>query len=87
VIGHDVLAVDEAKELEPMLEVSPQISEVLTGVEVIVVLNSESIYSEIDWSALGTADKKPYVIDTRGVLDTNALEANGIAFDILGSTG
>ena len=42
-IGHDVLAVDEAKELEPMLEVSPQISEVLTGVEVIVVLNSESI--------------------------------------------
>ncbi len=87
VTGHDLLAVDEAKELEPDLEASTDVDAVLAGAEVVVVLNSEQIYADIDWSGLGTATLAPYVIDTRGVLDTSALEASGITFDILGSTG
>ena len=90
VVGHDLLAVDEAKELEPELEASTDVGAVLAGAEVVVALNSEQIYADIDWSAVGiggTADRPPYVIDTRGILDTNALKSNGITFDILGSTG
>ncbi|MCH7972000.1 MAG: UDP-glucose/GDP-mannose dehydrogenase family protein [Chloroflexi bacterium] len=90
VVGHDLLAVDEAKELEPELEASTDVGAVLAGAEVVVALNSEQIYADIDWSAVGiggAADRPPYVIDTRGILDTNALKSNGITFDILGSTG
>ncbi|MCH7983733.1 MAG: UDP-glucose/GDP-mannose dehydrogenase family protein [Chloroflexi bacterium] len=90
VVGHDLLAVDEAKELEPELEASTDVGAVLAGAEVVVALNSEQIYADIDWSAVGiggTADRPPHVIDTRGILDTNALKSNGITFDILGSTG
>lgn len=90
VVGHDLLAVDEAKELEPELEASTDVGAVLAGAEVVVALNSEQIYADIDWSAVGiggTADHPPHVIDTRGILDTNALKSNGITFDILGSTG
>jgi len=86
VIGHDVLAVEEAVEMEPGLESSGDIDKVLAGAEVIVVLNSESIYAEIDWAAIGAADRSIFVIDTRGIIDTDALRANGITFDILGST-
>ena len=90
VVGHDLLAVDEAKELEPELEASTDVGAVLAGAEVVVALNSEQIYADIDWSAVGiggTADRPPHVIDTRGLLDTHALKSNGITFDILASTG
>ena len=90
VVGHDVLAVDEAQEVEPELEASAEIDEVLNGAEVVVALNSEQIYADIDWSAIGidgTADRPPYVIDTRGILDVKALAASGITFDVLGSSG
>ncbi|MCH8230114.1 MAG: UDP-glucose/GDP-mannose dehydrogenase family protein [Chloroflexi bacterium] len=90
VVGHDVLAVDEAQEVEPELEASAEIDEVLNGAEVVVALNSEQVYADIDWSAVGidgTADRRPYVIDTRGILDVKALAASGITFDVLGSSG
>ena len=87
VIGHDLLAVEEAMELEPGLEASADVGTVLAGAEVVVALNSEPVYAEIDWSIAGAADRPPFVIDTRGVLDTSALKVNGIKFDILGSTG
>jgi UDPglucose 6-dehydrogenase len=86
VIGHDLLAVEEAAELEPGLEASGDIEKVLAGSEVVVALNSESVYAEIDWSAVHGIDKAPYVIDTRGIIDTDALVSNGIKFDVLGST-
>ena len=86
-IGHDLLAVDEAKELESELEASTVLDEVLAGADVVVALNSEQVYADIDWSDLNAADRPLYVIDTRCILDTQALESNGITFDILGSTG
>jgi UDP-glucose 6-dehydrogenase len=86
VIGHDVLALEEVKELEPNLEVSSEVSEVLAGAEVVVALNSESEYSDIDWSSAGSPRQPPFVVDTRGVLDIGALEANEIPFYVLGST-
>ena len=88
--GQHMLAVDEARELEPGLEASTDLGAVLAGAEVVVTLNSEQIYADIERSTVGiggTADRPTYVIDTRGILDTNALEANGIAFDVLGSIG
>ena len=85
VVGHDLLAVQEAKELEPELEASVDVTEVLAGAEVVVVLNSEPSYADIDWSAAGAGGHPPHVIDTRGILATSALEAAGITFDVLGS--
>ena len=85
VVGHDLLAVQEAKELEPELEASVDVTEVLAGAEVVVVLNSEPSYADIDWSAAGAGGHPPHVIDTRCILAAGALEAAGITFDVLGS--
>jgi UDPglucose 6-dehydrogenase len=86
VVGHDVLAVGEAKELESELEALSDLGEVLAGAEVVVALNPEPSYADIDWSAAGSDGHRPYVIDTRGILDQRSLEAAGITFDVLGST-
>ncbi|MBN4064887.1 UDP-glucose/GDP-mannose dehydrogenase family protein [Dehalococcoides mccartyi] len=85
VIGHDLLALDEAHELEPDLESSTNLAKVLEGVEVVVALNSEAIYAEIDWSEVAASGAQPYVVDTRGILDRESLASSGIVFDILGS--
>ena len=86
VIGHDILAVEEALELEPELEASDDIDKVLAGAEVIIVLNPEPIYADINWAVVGAAKPPAFVIDTRGIIDPKVLRANGIKFDILGST-
>jgi UDPglucose 6-dehydrogenase len=86
VIGHDVLAIDEAKELEPDLEVSTNLDEVLMEADVIVALNSESTYSEIDWSRVTGSVPVPFVVDTRGILSGQSLRSSGVSFVVLGST-
>jgi UDPglucose 6-dehydrogenase len=85
VIGHDLLAVEEAIDLEPRLSASADLDQVLTGVDVVVGLNSEEIYKEIDWSGVISTGTTPYVIDTRGVFDQTSLISNGIKFEVLGS--
>jgi len=86
VIGHDFLAVGEAVELEPDLNAYANLDSVLSGAEVIVVLNSESAYTQIDWMAFGVANIAPHIVDTRGILDRKSLESSGLSFDVLGST-
>ena len=85
VIGHDFLAVGETVELEPELEASTDIQKVLGGAEVVVALNSEPDYACIDWDAVVAKGTIPYVVDTRGVLDSGAMEALNIPYDVLGS--
>ena len=85
VIGHDLLATKEALEIEPELEVSIDLSTVLSGADVVVVLNSETIYAEIDWPKMSEASKLPYVVDTRGTLDGELLQSIGFTYDVLGS--
>jgi len=85
VVGHDMLAVEEVIELEPELEVSENLDAVLSGANIVVALNSESIYSEIDWAKVVSANGSPYVIDTRGILDHESLVSSGLSFDVLGA--
>jgi len=85
VIGYDLLATKEALEIEPELEVSIDLSTVLSGADVVVVLNSETIYEEIDWPKMSEASKLPYVVDTRGTLDGELLQSIGFTYDVLGS--
>ena len=85
VIGYDLLATKEALEIEPELEVSIDLSTVLSGADVVVVLNSEKIYAEIDWPKMSEASKLPYVVDTRGTLDGELLQSIGFTYDVLGS--
>ena len=84
VIGHDVLALDEVNELEPTFNVSDDLQSVLTSAEIVVVLNSEPAYAEIDWSAWDSSQSAPHVIDTRGILDRDSLDASRVTFEILG---
>jgi UDPglucose 6-dehydrogenase len=86
VIGHDLLAVDEAIELEPELNASTDLGKVLSDAEIVVALNSEPAYAEIDWSTIGSNGASIFVIDTRGMLDRSSLIASGHKFDVLGST-
>ena len=85
VVGHDLLAVEEAKELEPEIEASVFLDDVLAGAEVVVALNSDLIYSDIDWSQIAKIDASPYVLDTRGILDIESLSSSGLRFDVMGS--
>ncbi|MFL2664830.1 MAG: UDP-glucose dehydrogenase family protein [Dehalococcoidia bacterium] len=82
VIGHDVLANKEASEIESKLNVSENLLEVLEDTEIVIILNSEKIYSEINWSNIKS---KPYVIDTRGIVNINELEKYSIKYDVLGT--
>ena len=82
VSGHDVLATKEASEIESKLNVSENLVEVLENTEIVIILNSEKIYSKIDWSNI---KPKPYVIDTRGIVNINELEKYSIKYDVLGT--
>ena len=86
VAGHDFLAVQEAVEMEPELEATSDLEMAIKEADVVVVLNHEASYSEIDWRSLVSSGFSSYVIDTRGVLDVDALSASGITFYVLGST-
>jgi UDPglucose 6-dehydrogenase len=83
VIGHDSLAVEEARELESGIEVTEDLGEALADAEVIVALNSEPIYQSIDWS-LVFSKATAHVIDTRGVLDGAGVELNGAIYELMG---
>ncbi len=85
-MGHDLLAVNEALELEPALDGSNDLAYVMRDAEVVVVLNSEPQYAEIDWESIGRTDRPPHVVDTRGILDSSVLVSSGVSFEILGST-
>jgi UDPglucose 6-dehydrogenase len=85
VVGHDSLAVEEAMELEPDLEASADLDAVLAGADVIVILNSEAAYKNIDWSAMGSTETSPFIVDTRGILDRKSLVENGLVFDVQGT--
>jgi UDP-glucose 6-dehydrogenase len=85
VVGHDLLAIDEVRELEPELKVSINLDEVLSEADVVVALNSESIYSKVNWSLVAKSGTTPYVLDTRGILDAQSLRSSGLNFVVLGS--
>ena len=85
VVGHDLLAIDEVRELEPELKASINLDEVLSEADVVVALNSESIYSKVNWSLVANSGTTPYVLDTRGILDAQSLRSSGLNFVVLGS--
>lgn len=85
VVGHDLLAVDEVHELEPELDASSNLETVIEDVDVVVALNSESVYADIEWSKFSGSNSQPYVVDTRGILNESSLASSGISYDVLGS--
>ncbi len=82
VTGHDVLATNEAALMEDKLIVSENLNDVLKQAEIIIILNSEKIYSEINWSNISP---KTYIIDTRGIVNISELEKHSIKYDVLGT--
>jgi UDPglucose 6-dehydrogenase len=85
VAGHDYLAVDEAMEMESGLQASTDISSTIIGADVVVTLNTEPDYANIDWQIIAEHQSSTYVIDTRGVLDRKSLLNSGLRHDVLGS--
>ena len=85
VVGHDLLAIDEVREFEPELEASINLDEVLSEADVVVALNSESIYSKVNWSLVANSGTTPYILDTRGILNAQSLRSSGLNFVVLGS--
>ncbi len=82
VTGHDILATNEAALMEDKLIVSENLNDVLNQAEIVIILNSEKIYSEINWSNISP---KTYVIDTRGIVNISELEKHSIKYDVLGT--
>ena len=68
--------------MEDKLIVSENLNDVLKQAEIIIILNSEKIYSEINWSNISP---KTYIIDTRGIVNISELEKHSIKYDVLGT--
>jgi len=85
VVGHDYLAVEEAREMEPEINASDNLESVIAGAEIIVVLNADAGYRQIDWSGFESRETSPFVVDTRATLDHDSLSELGIKFDVIGS--
>jgi len=84
VIGHDVLAADDARKLEPELKASGDLRTVIDDTDAIVVLNDEPTYRDLDLTIASDSSNKPFVLDTRGVLDIRKLESKGIVVEVVG---
>ena len=82
VSGHDILAAKEAAQMEDKLIVSDNLNDVLNQAEIVIILNSEKIYSQIDWSIISP---KTYIIDTRGIVNVDELKKYSIEYDLLGT--
>ena len=82
VSGHDILAAKEAAQIEDKLIVSDNLNDVLNQAEIVIILNSEKIYSQIDWSIISP---KTYIIDTRGIVNVDELKKYSIEYDLLGT--
>ena len=82
VSGHDILAAKEAAQMEDKLIVSDNLNDVLNQAEIVIILNSEKIYSQIDWSIISP---KTYIIDTRGIVNIDELKKYSIEYDLLGT--
>ena len=57
-------------------------NDVLNQAEIVIILNSEKIYSQIDWSIISP---KTYIIDTRGIVNVDELKKYSIEYDLLGT--
>ena len=82
VTGHDILATKEAAQIEDKLIVSENLDDVLSQAEIVIILNSEKIYSQINWSNISP---QTYIIDTRGIVNIIELEKYSIKYNVLGT--
>ena len=72
--------------MEPELEATSDLDRVLSGVDVVVALNSEPSYRDIEWLKVATTNSSMFVIDTRSILDEQAIAMSDLEFTVLGST-
>jgi UDPglucose 6-dehydrogenase len=87
VVGHDPVAAERARALDPHLLIVATAEAALAGVDAVVLATEWAQYRGIDWRAAHVAMRGDLVFDTRRTLDGAAVRAAGLRYVPLGRAG
>jgi UDPglucose 6-dehydrogenase len=87
VVAFDPVAMDNARELLPGVEMMDTALEALEGSDAAVLVTEWPEFLEIDWAGAAERMTRPLVIDGRNFLDAEQLRSAGFAYEGIGRPG
>ena len=82
--AHDPAAGDNARRILPDLVVVPTAEEALQGADAAVIATEWPAYRDLDWAALRTTMRRPFIVDGRRLLPEVELRALGYLVQRIG---
>ncbi len=87
VVAFDPVAMDNARDLLPGVEMKDTALEALEGSDAAVLVTEWPEFLEIDWAGAAERMTRPLVIDGRNFLDVEHLRSAGFAYEGIGRPG
>jgi UDPglucose 6-dehydrogenase len=87
VVAYDPVAMDNARDLLPGVEMKDTALMALEGSDAAVLVTEWPEFREIDWAGAAERMTRPLVIDGRNFLDAELLRAAGFAYEGIGRPG
>jgi UDPglucose 6-dehydrogenase len=87
VVAYDPVAMDNARDLLPGVEMKDTALMALEGSDAAVLVTEWPEFREIDWAGAAERMTRPLVIDGRNYLDAELLRAAGFAYEGIGRPG
>ena len=87
VVAFDPVAMDNARDLLPGVEMKDTALEALEGSDAAVLVTEWPEFLEIDWAGAAERMTRPLVIDGRNFLDAEHLRSAGFAYEGIGRPG
>ena len=84
VVAYDPVAMDNARELLPGVEMKASALAALGGSDAAVIVTEWPEFLEIDWAGAAELMNRPLVIDGRNFLDAEHLRAEGFVYEGIG---
>jgi UDPglucose 6-dehydrogenase len=87
VVAYDPVAMDNARELLPGVEMKHTALMALEGSDAAVLVTEWPEFRELDWAGAAERMTRPLIIDGRNFLDADLLESAGFAYEGIGRSG
>ncbi|MCY4087613.1 MAG: UDP-glucose/GDP-mannose dehydrogenase family protein [Actinomycetia bacterium] len=85
--GWDPVALDEARELLPSVELFDDVRQALRGADAAVIVTEWDEIAELPLSEVRELMRRPLIVDGRNLLDPRTVRAAGIAYEGIGRPG
>ena len=86
--GHSIaVALDEARELLPSVELFDDVRQALRGADAAVIVTEWDEIAELPLSEVRELMRRPLIVDGRNLLDPRTVRAAGIAYEGIGRLG